>query len=296
MKVLSELRYLPRAHDGEHWFLYSQIDALIKAEFVEKFKLAVFHSPFKAGFGDENESYSAVTKSVTTETIALTDDRRDKGLRRLDLGVQYATLSDDAAKSDAAKRCMVILDLHRGAASKSYAENTAAVADVVERFQSDAYKADIETLGLTDEVAALKALNDEFQTVYMSRLPEQYARSTREATRSVRQRVDAAFEDLADAINAIYIMKAYIEPVAEDAAEIKALADAINAAIYQFQLTLARRGVGKTPSDGEEETPGEPENPDGGEGGDEGTDLPFEPTDPNPDEGGDDEEETPSVV
>ena len=65
MKVLSELRYLPRAHDGEHWFLYSQIDALIKAEFVEKFKLAVFHSPFKAGFGDENESYSAVTRART---------------------------------------------------------------------------------------------------------------------------------------------------------------------------------------------------------------------------------------
>lgn len=293
MRVLDELLYLPRAHDGEHWFLYSQIDALIKAEFVAKYKLTVFHSAFKASLSDENASFAAVTKSVTTEAIAAADDRRDKGLRRLDLGVQYALLDDEAARSEAAKRCMVVLDLHRGAASKSYAENTAAVADIVEQFQSDTYKADIETLGLTDVVATLKALNDEFQTVYMSRQPEQYARVKREKTRDARRRVDAAFEDLADAINAIYIMAAYIEPMAENAAEIKALADAINGAIYQFQLTLARRGVGKAPAGGEEETPSDPANPGGGD--DEGTELPFEPVDPEPD-GDDEEEETPDVV
>lgn len=273
MKVLNEIKYLARSHNAEHWYLYDRLLALLSTEFITKFKLAFFTDKLKTQFAREDEAYSAITKSVSTAEIADKDKARDSGLRRVDLGVQYGLYSDVPDEVEAAKRCMLVLDAHRGASEKSYAENTAEVADVVARFQSEEYASDIARLNLTEAVASLKQLNDAFNEAYTNRKPEQYARSTGDKMEVVRGEVDAAYADVADAINAIYIVAAYLEPNAEDAAEIQALADAMNAEIYQFGLTLSRRGVGSVtepadPSDPSD--PGEPTDPEQPEGGDEG--------------------------
>ena len=273
MKVLNEIKYLARSHNAEHWYLYDRLLALLSTEFITKFKLAFFTDKLKTQFAREDEAYSAITKSVSTAEIADKDKARDSGLRRVDLGVQYGLYSDVPDEVEAAKRCMLVLDAHRGASEKSYAENTAEVADVVARFQSEEYASDIARLNLTEAVASLKQLNDAFNEAYTNRKPEQYARSTGDKMEVVRGEVDAAYADVADAINAIYIVAAYLEPNAEDAAEIQALADAMNAEIYQFGLTLARRGVGTVTEPAEEPTdpePSDPTDPEQPEGGDEG--------------------------
>lgn len=272
MKVLNEIKYLARSHNAEHWYLYDRLLALLSTEFITKFKLAFFTDKLKTQFAREDEAYSAITKSVSTAEIADKDKARDSGLRRVDLGVQYGLYSDVPDEVEAAKRCMLVLDAHRGASEKSYAENTAEVADVVARFQSEEYASDIARLNLTEAVASLKQLNDAFNEAYTNRKPEQYARSTGDKMEVVRGEVDAAYADVADAINAIYIVAAYLEPVPDDAAEIKAVADAMNAEIYQFGLTLARRGVGSVtepdePADPEPSDPTDPEQPEGGDEG-----------------------------
>ena len=272
MKVLNEIKYLARSHNAEHWYLYDRLLALLSTEFITKFKLAFFTDKLKTQFAREDEAYSAITKSVSTAEIADKDKARDSGLRRVDLGVQYGLYSDVPDEVEAAKRCMLVLDAHRGASEKSYAENTAEVADVVARFQSEEYASDIARLNLTEAVASLKQLNDAFNEAYTNRKPEQYARSTGDKMEVVRGEVDAAYADVADAINAIYIVAAYLEPVPEDAAEIKAVADAMNAEIYQFSLTLARRGVGTVtePTEPADPEPSDPTDPTDPEGGDEG--------------------------
>lgn len=272
MKVLNEIKYLARSHNAEHWYLYDRLLALLSTEFITKFKLAFFTDKLKTQFAREDEAYSAITKSVSTAEIADKDKARDSGLRRVDLGVQYGLYSDVPDEVEAAKRCMLVLDAHRGASEKSYAENTAEVADVVARFQSEEYASDIARLNLTEAVASLKQLNDAFNEAYTNRKPEQYARSTGDKMEVVRGEVDAAYADVADAINAIYIVAAYLEPVPDDAAEIKAVADAMNAEIYQFSLTLARRGVGTVtePTEPADPEPSDPTDPTDPEGGDEG--------------------------
>ncbi len=272
MNVLNEIKNLSRSHNAEHWYLYDRLLALLSTEFITKFKLAFFTDKLKTQFAREDEAYSAITKSVSTAEIADKDKARDSGLRRVDLGVQYGLYSDVPDEVEAAKRCMLVLDAHRGASEKSYAENTAEVADVVARFQSEEYASDIARLNLTEAVENLKQLNDAFNEAYTNRKPEQYARSTGDKMEVVRGEVDAAYADVADAINAIYIVAAYLEPVPDDAAEIKAVADAMNAEIYQFGLTLARRGVGTVteptePTDPEPSDPTDPEQPEGGDGG-----------------------------
>lgn len=272
MNVLNEIKNLSRSHNAEHWYLYDRLLALLSTEFITKFKLAFFTDKLKTQFAREDEAYSAITKSVSTAEIADKDKARDSGLRRVDLGVQYGLYSDVPDEVEAAKRCMLVLDAHRGASEKSYAENTAEVADVVARFQSEEYASDIARLNLTEAVASLKQLNDAFNEAYTNRKPEQYARSTGDKMEVVRGEVDAAYADVADAINAIYIVAAYLEPVPDDAAEIKAVADAMNAEIYQFSLTLARRGVGTVtePDEPADPEPSDPTDPTDPEGGDEG--------------------------
>ena len=282
MRIVNNLVNVTRGRDGEHWFLYHGLATLVTQEFSTKYNLDMFYKPFQEAFAAESASYSAVTKLASTEQIANADAARDKCMRRVSLGIEYGMYSDEADVTDAAKHCKEILSAHRGASSKSYAENTAAVTDIVEQFQSEKYADDIAALGLTEVVAALKTANEAFKKVYMERIPERYARSNRESMRSVRTRVDATFADLADAINAIYIMAAYLEPNADNAAEIKAMADAVNGAIYQFQLTLARRGVGN--STGSTDTPADPTDPT----------EPTEPTDP--DEGDSGETDSPDNI
>ena len=173
MKVLNEIKYLARSHNAEHWYLYDRLLALLSTEFITKFKLAFFTDKLKTQFAREDESYSAITKSVSTAEIADKDKARDSGLRRVDLGVQYGLYSDVPDEVEAAKRCMLVLDAHRGASEKSYAENTAEVADVVARFQSEEYASDIARLNLNEAVASLKQLHDAFNEAHTNRKPEQ---------------------------------------------------------------------------------------------------------------------------
>lgn len=121
MNVLNEIKNLSRSHNAEHWYLYDRLLALLSTEFITKFKLAVFTDTLKTQFAREDEAYSAITKSASTEEIAEKDKARDSGLRRVDLGVQYALYSDVTEEVAAAKRCMIVLDAHRGASEKSYA-------------------------------------------------------------------------------------------------------------------------------------------------------------------------------
>lgn len=279
MRILNPLQYLGRAQNGEHWSLYDRLYSVITSDFVEKYKLLTFYQPFSDAYARECKAYSAITKSPKTKNIAESDKARDKGFRQVDLGVEMGLNDVDPDVVASAERCRIVMDAHRGASSKSYDNNTAEVDDVVELFMSDAYAEDIAKLGLTEKVASLKALNDAFKEAYMARIPEEYARDTAENMKAVRPVMDQAYEDLADAINAIYLIATYIEPNAENAAEIKAMADLINAVVHRFDKTLSNRRDGK-PAEGEEQ----PQPTPGGEQPGEGEQTGGETQEPTEDE------------
>ncbi len=226
MKVLNEIKYLARSHNAEHWYLYDRLLALLSTEFISKFKLAFFTDKLKTQFAREDEAYSAITKSVSTAEIAEKVQGARLGVAARGPGRAIRALQRRARRGGGGETLYARARRASGASEKSYAENTAEVADVVARFQSEEYASDIARLNLTEAVASLKQLNDAFNEAYTNRKPEQYARSTGDKMEVVRGEVDAAYADVADAINAIYIVAAYLEPVPDDAAEIKAVADA----------------------------------------------------------------------
>ena len=158
-----------------------------------------------------------------------------------------------------------------------YTENTAAVRDIVDKLESDHYAPSVEQVGAAQLVADLKAANNDFDALYTARADERYARNTSAPDMKVaRAAMEAAYADVADIVNALYIQSTVLAPDEETLAEVTAIATTVNALISQYTLVLSRRGVGKTtddttdtdtPDEGGTDTPQpEPEEPGGDEG------------------------------
>ena len=122
-----------------------------------------------------------------------------------------------------------------------------------------------------------KAANNDFDALYTARADERYARNTSAPDMKVaRAAMEAAYADVADIVNALYIQSTVLAPDEETLAEVTAIATTVNALISQYTLVLSRRGVGKTtddttdtdtPDEGGTDTPQpEPEEPGGDEG------------------------------
>ena len=267
MKKISSIPYLGKARNAEHYHLQEQFVAIITAAFAAKFKISGFRGNYEKLFTKEDELYLQSLAYADTKTIEEKDAVRDARYRYVDLTVQSKLLSLVASDKEAAEKIAFVMSGYIGVSSKPYAENTAMVSDLVKKLQSDEYAAAVATLGLTEAVSALKAANDDFETVYSHRADLKLVRENSDKLKQLRPDVDEAFRMLAEAVNALFLVAESIEHDVDKAAEIGTVIDAVNARILQFTETLSRRGVGakakfapETPpslNPGEGERPGE---------------------------------------
>ena len=58
----------------------------------------------------------------------------------------------------------------------AYTENTVAIHNVIGKLESEEYAEEITLVGATQQVADLKAANEDFDKTYSSRTAERYAR------------------------------------------------------------------------------------------------------------------------
>lgn len=196
---------------------------------------------------------------IQTESVLEKSTATNLRFRALDLAIQSKQLSLDADEAAAAKRLVFEIKKYRKAAQKSQTDQIAMMKDLVDTFETE-YTEDMATAGVTDLLNDLKTAVTDFETVLYERADEQMARSEMETMKSIRPKVESAFDDLANLITALYLVAAYIDNDSEKATELETLIDAINTRILHFQSTLSRRGVGITEKGSEEETdPEEPE-------------------------------------
>lgn len=245
MKKIPLISYLRDSRNAEHYRLQEQLLAAITAEFVSTYKIDDFRNNYAALFAKEDEAYLQNVAFADTKPIEEADALRDQRFRFVDLTVQSKQLSTVVAEKDAADRLAFAMQRYQGASSKPHGENTAMVSDLVKTFQSATCSADVQALGLTEAVAALKKANDDFEAIYSQRADEKLVRANNEKLKTIRPQVDAAFSRLADAINAIYLVAETIERDAARTAAIGVVIDTVNAQILQFSETLSRRGVSK---------------------------------------------------
>ena len=282
MQIISpKIPYIGYSRNAEHDYLFNKLVEAISKEFATKHNFLAYHQRMTAALADENASYTRATKYVDTDTLVQKDNARDNLFRRLKLHLQSAELDPDADTSAAAARCLEALG-SQNPTTLPYTENTAAVRDIVDKLESDHYAPSVEQVGATQLVADLKAANDDFDALYTARADERYARNTSAPDMKVaRAAMEAAYADVADIVNTLYIQSTVLAPDEETLAEVTAIATTVNALISQYTLVLSRRGVGKTtdaatPDEGGTDTPEpepEPEEPDGGDEGEGGSPL-----------------------
>ena len=277
MQIISpKIPYIGYSRNAEHDYLFNKLVEAISKEFATKHNFLAYHQRMTAALADENASYTRATKYVDTDTLVQKDNARDNLFRRLKLHLQSAELDPDADTSAAAARCLEAFG-SQNPTTLPYTENTAAVRDIVDKLESDHYAPSVEQVGATQLVADLKAANDDFDALYTARADERYARNTSAPDMKVaRAAMEAAYADVADIVNTLYIQSTVLAPDEETLAEVTAIATTVNALISQYTLVLSRRGVGKTtddttdtdtPDEGGTDTPQpEPEEPGGDEG------------------------------
>ena len=274
--ISSQVPYVGKSRNAEYDYLFNKLVEAISKEFATKHNFLAYHQRMTAALADENASYTRTTKYVDTDTLVQKDNARDNLFRRLKLHLQSAELDPDADTSAAAARCLEAVG-SQNPTTLPYTENTTAVRDIVDKLESDHYAPSVEQVGAAQLVADLKAANNDFDALYTARADERYARNTSAPDMKVaRAAMEAAYADVADIVNALYIQSTVLAPDEETLAEVTAIATTVNALISQYTLVLSRRGVGKTtddttdtdtPDEGGTDTPQpEPEEPGGDEG------------------------------
>lgn len=282
LEPVNDIPYLEKARSAEHWLLMSQLLEVLSPEVATSLGISARVEEARSLFDWETAVYKPIQAYVGTEQVDAADVKRDKSFRRFDLGVQSAELSDDPDESASAKRVRFILEqLAKQITKLPLGEETAALFDLIEKLETN-YAEDLETIGQTANLAALKADNEAFNTIYMGRTREMQTRAEAGTLEEIRPRVDDAMRYVVCLLNALYFYYLDIAPDAEKLAEVKEVISAFNGCVLQYRKTLARRGIGTvtTPDD----TPTDPGTPD------------PDPETPGEDEGGGDEGGSPSGI
>ena len=254
---------LYETRNAEHYELYSDVFESVPQELAEKYHLTPIYSTCVNLFGIENDCHLRNRGYKDTAAIEAADRKVDELFMVVAQTIETATLMPIEAKAEAGKRLSFYLKPYRNAHTLPYAQETANIRDFVLKMAEEANAADIETLGLTEMMTLLDEANKSFNALYKGRSGEIRVRSTSDTMKTIRPKVDAAFSQLFDAINGMYIVNELTTKDATTREELGKVIDDINSYLIQLQKTLIRAGVigGKTEDKDTPDTPEEPVTP-----------------------------------
>ncbi len=284
MKSIKLSSILRQARNGEHYQAHADILNAISEAFVSGQGIKALRDAYAKLYELEDECYLRNQAYEDTPEIAEADQLRDELFLFVSQTIETNKLSPVAANREAAGRLGFVLDPYKDAPRQSLAKNTAEVTDFGKAISEESHAEDVTTLGLDAPLAALKEANEAFNRLYLERSKEKEERSKSETMKTIRPKVDAAFKELATAINSLYNVNELITKDDEKEQELGAVIDEVNAILLQLQETLSRAGIGSKPERGPEEQPSTgddtTEEPDGQPTVDDGTGDDDEPDRP----------------
>lgn len=286
MKTINSGFNFRRARNGEHYQAHADILNAISEAFVSGQGIKALRDAYAKLYELEDECYLRNQAYEDTPEIAEADQLRDELFLFVSQTIETNKLSPVAANREAAGRLGFVLDPYKDAPRQSLAKNTAEVTDFGKAISEESHAEDVTTLGLDAPLAALKEANEAFNRLYLERSKEKEERSKSETMKTIRPKVDAAFKELATAINSLYNVNELITKDAEKEQELGAVIDEVNAILLQLQETLSRAGIGSKPEREPEEQPGT---------GDDTTEEPDDQPTVDDGEGDDDEQDRPVV-
>lgn len=285
------------AKNAQHVQWVTDSLAVITDEVAEAQGFGTPWTAFKAKAEVEISYFKPDRTLLDTEDVVTVDSERDSvvSLRRA-LVKSYYELSLDADIKNAARIVKHAFDEAGDVTRLDYASETSTLTDLIARLRTEPYLSALETLNMSGIPDELEAANKKFNDLYLKRSKEERVRSSADM-KLLRKDTDAAFDALAKAINAFYLVNELTTQDASKRETLQEIIDKLNDILYRFRKTISGSAAGTGTETPEEPTTGgddtdeptdpstgddtqEPENPDGGDGSDE--ENPSGPGIPNP--------------
>lgn len=248
MKQINLKFDLHNARNAEHYQFHYDVLSIITDDFASACSLGSLRAAYQEAFDLENGCYLRNTSYKETPEVEAADKKRDDLFLYISQMIKANLLCPVETTATAAKRMDYQLAPYKDAPRMSYSANTAAVTDFVAKMQEEGIREDIATLGLTSALTELDNANRAFNTVYNTRSAEALSRTVSDNMKSVRPKVDAAYKELASAVNALY--QANLLVLKDETTDTLCfeVIDGVNAIILRLQETLSRAGVGPKPN------------------------------------------------
>ena len=258
-----------KANNGLHVQLMTDLSTKITKEVAETLGFAGPYAKFFAAATMEIDNYKPFRGYVDTKEVQGGDDVRDDTF--------YFN------------RAVFLFNEAGEVADMDYAAETATITQLVTKMRQEPFVSALAKIGQEGMPDMLESYNTAFHEIYSKRSVTERERTTTASMKELRAASDAAWDELAEAINALYTVNELVTKDEEKAAALLKVIDDANTYLLRFRKTVSGSASSATDEETEtpdtetpdEENPGtEPENPDGGDGGDE--ENPSGPGIPNP--------------
>lgn len=248
MKQINLKFDLHNARNAEHYQFHYDVLSVFTPDFASEQGVGELQTSYQGLFDTENTCYLRNTAYKETPDVEAADKKRDDLFLYISQSIKTNLLCPVEPTAAAAKRLDYHLSPYKDAPRMSYSAGTAAVTDFVGKMQEEGIKEDVATLGLTSAIVELDNANKAFNTVYNSRSAEALTRTVSDNMKTIRPKIDAAYKELAAAVNALYQVNSLVAKDEEKEALLGDVIDRVNALILRLQETLSRAGVGPRPN------------------------------------------------
>lgn len=258
-KILTCSTQLILLRNGEHFQYHQDILEDVPEEVAETYHFGPQRAAYVSIFDYEDLIYKQNYAYASTADITSKDHIRGELFLFMKGIIDAYMHCPTEEKKAAAQVLSYVIKPYRSANNKSYSENTAEITNLVKSLRLEENTQAVTTLGLQDIVDQLEAANIDFNTAFKTRSAEKRGRKAQMNMRDVRPQVDAAYNEMANAINVIYQANEMVQKDEETRTVLGGIIDKINALIVEVNDKLTRRGQGtKTETT---ETPNTPEEP-----------------------------------
>lgn len=229
------------ARNAQHVQFATDVLAAVPEETATAQGFAPQRTVLAGATADEQDCFQADKGYLGTPEIVNTDRTRDDTfLFYKQLAQAYADYCPDEEKRKAGETVAFAFHEAGNATRQDYASETAILSDLAEKLQQEPYVSALETIGLSDAPTAIAEANDAFNAVYLKRSAEERDRKLGATMKTLRPATDAAFEQLAKAINALYAANELVTKDAEKTAALEKVIDDVNAVVVRFRKTISR--------------------------------------------------------
>jgi hypothetical protein len=203
---------IKRLSQSLHLQFVSEVKSLIEKFNSLVSKIASQYEVFRASVEKEDLCYKIIRKSDLSETKEKADQARDAVITGVNEAVRTALRHFDPSVSEAAKRLKIVLDAYnmpKTLTDLPYDAETVAVVNLLQEFDGK-YAADVQTTGLTNWVAELRARNEAFDRLAKA-YNEQQAAKPPFRMKDARNETDEAYRNIVLVINALTVMEGETE-------------------------------------------------------------------------------------